>query len=240
MSYSRREFPKLEEQMAKNFVSDLKNTLVKQVIYLSGLCSEKNLSAHLASRFKTECIIKQSGLPFTVLRAGIVTGAGSASFEIIRDLAEKLPLMVAPRWINTLCQPISILDVMRYLLQVLMHTCCFCKAFDIGGAYLLSYREMLLIYSHIRRLRRYIFTLPALTPRLSSYWLYLVTSVDFNLASSLVDSLKNRAVCQEKSITEIFPEKCMGYEESVMYALESNLYAPSWRDGPSLLKWNRG
>lgn len=233
MSYGKKDFPALEEQAASNFLESLKKTKVKQIIYLSGLINDKHLSAHLTSRYKTECLIKKSGFSYTILRAGIIIGSGSASFEIIRDLVDKLPVMVAPKWVNNRCQPISIMDVLGYLQKILLHPQCLNQVFDIGGPDVLSYKEMLLTYAKVRDLKRYIFVVPVLTPRLSSYWLYFVTSVNYQLASSLVDSVKNEAICSENRILEIFSEPCLNYELSVRKALdlvEQNPFFPGWKD----------
>lgn len=233
MSYSRKDFPALEETAATNFLSRLKKTHVKQIIYLSGLSNDQQLSSHLNSRYKTECLIKSSGIPYTILRAGIIIGSGSASFEIIRDLVDKLPFMVAPRWVNNRCQPIAIYDVLHYLMKVISNPPCINQVFDIGGPDVLSYKNMLLTYAKLRELKRYIFVVPVLTPRLSSYWLYFVTSVNFQLASSLVDSVKNEAICHEDRIRTIIPRNCMTYEESVSKALdlvEQNPLTPGWKD----------
>lgn len=233
MSYGRKDFPEKEQLAVSNFLSRMKQTKVQQIIYLSGLCNDHNLSPHLASRYRTECEIKESGIPYTVLRAGIIIGAGSASFEIIRDLVEKLPVMVAPKWVNNLCQPIAIDDILYYLTGVLLNPACINKQFDVGGPDCLSYKEMLLTYAKIRKLKRWIFVVPVLTPRLSSYWLYFVTSVNYALASSLVDSVKNQAVCMENSIRKVLPHICMDYEESlhkVLDKIEQNPLIVSWKD----------
>ena len=220
MSYSRHDFPAMEEKTAQNFLEALRGTAVKQIIYLSGLANDKYLSPHLTSRYKTESLIKASGIPYTILRAGIVIGSGSASFEIIRDLVDKLPVMIAPKWVNNRCQPVAITDILRYLMQVMGNSQCIDQVFDIGGPDILSYKQMLLTYAQVRHLKRYIFVVPVLTPRLSSYWLYFVTSVNFLLASSLVDSVKNETICKEDRIKQIFPERCMGFEESIKKALD--------------------
>ncbi len=222
MSYGK-DFPQKEEQIVRNFIAALRNTHVKQIIYLSGLSPKENLSPHLASRLHTENAIKESGIPYTTLRAGIIIGSGSASFEIIRDLTEKLPLMVAPRWVNNLCQPIAVQDVLRYLMQVMLDPRCLNQVFDIGGPDQISYKNMLLTYAKVRHLKRRIFVVPVLTPQLSSYWLYFITSVNFSLARSLVDSLKNDAICSENRIKTLFPEPCLNYEESLKQACISSI-----------------
>lgn len=234
MSDSRKDFSSLEIKSVQNLLNKLTTIKdVRQIIFLSGLIHDKKLSPHLASRKKTEDLIMASGIPYTILRAGIIIGSGSASFEIVRDLVEKLPVMVAPRWVNNLCQPIAVQDVLNYLIKVNNHPKCLNKIFDVGGPEQLTYKNMLLIYAKVRHLKRTIFVVPVLTPRLSSYWLYFVTSVNFSLASSLVDSLKNETICHEEKIKEIFPALCLTYEESIKKALdimEQNPLLPSWKD----------
>lgn len=232
MSYGR-DFPEKEARIAKNFIELLHGTRVRQVIYLSGLVGDSNLSRHLASRLHTEVLFEGCGIPYTILRAGIIIGSGSASFEIIRDLVERLPLMIAPKWVDNLCQPIGLQDVLRYLTLVMLDERCFNNIFDVGGPDQLSYKEMLLAYAKVRGLNRYLFVVPVLTPRLSSYWLYFVTSVNFSLACSLVDSLKNQAICKEERIRVLFPQPCLTYVESIRQAIdliEQNPLIPSWKD----------
>lgn len=233
MSYGRRDFPEKEQLAISNFLDRIKQTKAEQIIYLSGLCNDQNLSPHLASRYQTECEIKNSGIPFTVLRAGIIIGSGSASFEIIRDLVEKLPVMVAPIWVDNLCQPIAIDDVLYYLTSVMLNPSCINKQFDVGGPDCLSYKNILLTYAKVRKLKRWIFVVPVLTPRLSSYWLYFITSVNYALAASLVDSVKNEAICRENHIREVLPHPCMSLEEGlhkVLDKVEQNPLILSWKD----------
>ncbi|MBA3957187.1 MAG: SDR family oxidoreductase [Parachlamydiaceae bacterium] len=233
MSDSRRDFADLESKSILNFLQKLSSTSAKQIIYLSGLVSDKNLSPHLTSRYHVEKLICASGIPYTILRAGIIIGSGSASFEIIRDLTEKLPIMIAPKWVKQRCQPIAVQDVLYYLNSVIGKKECSNRIFDIGGPDILSYKEMLLSYAQVRKLKRHIFVVPVLTPKLSSYWLYFVTSVNFLLASSLVDSVKNEAICSENSIQDILPHDNLGYVQSVKKALdviEQNSLIPSWKD----------
>jgi uncharacterized protein YbjT (DUF2867 family) len=232
MSYGR-DFVQAEEIAIDHFIDRMKKTQIKQLIYLTGLCSDIQLSPHLASRYHTECEIIDSGIPYTVLHAGIIIGSGSASYEIIRDLVEKLPIMVAPKWVMNLCQPIAIEDVLYYLQAVILDLRCVNQVFDIGGPDRLSYKEMLLTYARIRNLKRWFFIVPVLTPRLSSYWLYFVTSVNFALASSLVESVKNQAICKERKIQDILPHQCLNFEDSIRKSLdliEQNPLIPSWKD----------
>lgn len=173
--------------------------------------------------------------------AGIVIGSGSASFEMIRDLVEKLPLMITPKWVLNLVQPIAIADVLDDLVSVLGHPACIGQHFEIGGPDVLSYKDVLLEFAKVRKLKRSILVLPVLTPKLSSYWLYLVTSANYYLARSLVESLKNNAICKEHRIREIFPQKMICYEEAIRRAFEKidqDDIPSSWKDalGNSELK----
>ncbi|RYY12141.1 MAG: SDR family oxidoreductase, partial [Cytophagaceae bacterium] len=173
----------------------------------------------------------------TVLRASIIIGSGSASFEIIRDIVEKLPVMVTPRWLNSRCQPLGIRDVIFYLTAVLDNPACLGESFDLGGPDVLTYKEMLLGLAAVRGYRRWIVTVPVLTPRLSSWWLYLVTSTSFSLAQSLVESLKNDTVADPaRSIERVVPHQCMSYRAALELAfqrIEQNEVVSSWSDALS-------
>jgi len=232
MSYSSK-FSELEELSAKNFRDRMAETKAKQIIYLSGLANEEHLSRHLSSRKKVGTILKKGKTPVTILMAGIIIGTGSASFEIIRDLVEKLPIMITPKWLNHLTQPIAVRDVLEYLTLVLNNPSCFNQSFEIGGPDVLSYKELLLKFAKIRGLKRTIITVPVLTPRLSSYWLFFVTSTNFSLAHFLVESLINNVICKENRIREIFPIKLLSYDESVRLIFtrtEEDWIPSSWKD----------
>jgi uncharacterized protein YbjT (DUF2867 family) len=232
MSYSQK-FSELEATSAKNFVDRLQNTRAKQIIYLSGLSNEDHLSRHLTSRKKVGEILKMGKIPVTILMAGIIIGSGSASFEIIRDLVEKLPIMITPEWLNHSTQPIAVGDVLTYLTLILGNPACFNQSFEIGGPDVMSYKELLLKFAQIRGLKRKIFTVPVLTPRLSSYWLFFVTSTSFSLARFLVESLMNNVICKENRITTLFPRKLLSYEEAVQLAftrVEEDWVPSSWKD----------
>ena len=238
MSGGNQDFFQLEQQSAHNFTQFLNTTTARQVIYLSGIANDHGLSVHLRSRFAVEAVLgKAATARLTVLRASIIIGSGSASFEIIRDLVEKLPVMVTPRWLNSRCQPIGIRDIMFYLTAVLDRAACFGRAFDVGGPDVLTYRQMLLGLAAQRGYRRWIVTVPVLTPRLSSWWLYLVTSTTFSLAQSLVESLKNDTVCDpEKSVSAVIPHVPMSYAAALALAfqrIEQNEVVSSWSDALS-------
>lgn len=230
------DFEELEQEASKNFSQYIQNTGARQIIYLGGIANDDQLSKHLESRRDVEKNLGTSGVPLTVLRAAIIIGSGSASFEIIRDLVEKLPVMITPKWLKSRCQPIAISNVKEYLLGVMLNPDTFGKTYDIGGPDILTYREMLLQYAEVRKLKRLIVTLPVLTPRLSSFWLYFVTSTSYPLARNLVDSIINEAVCGENRIKEILPLKLLSYKESVERAfsrIQQNVIISSWKDAIS-------
>lgn len=232
MSYSQK-FAELEATSATNFVRRLENTQAKQIIYLSGLSNEAHLSRHLTSRKRVGEILKEGKVPVTILMAGIIIGSGSASFEIIRDLVEKLPIMVAPKWLKQLTQPIGVRDVLAYLTLVLANPACYGESFEIGGPDVMSYKDLLLNFAKMRGLKRKIITVPVLTPRLSSYWLFFVTGTSFSLARFLVESLINNAVCKENRIQKLFPRRLLSYDEALQLAfthIEEDWIPSSWKD----------
>lgn len=225
-----------EKKCACNFSEYIEKTQCRHIVYLSGLANEKQLSKHLSSRYQVEKILMDGKVPVTVLRAGIIIGSGSASFEIIRDLVEKLPVMIAPKWLYTKCQPIGIANVLDFLIFVLFKEEAYQKDFDIGCDDILTYKDMLLKFAEVRGLKRTIFTLPVMTPKLSSYWLYFITSTSYNLAKALVGSMKVEVVCrpgslaQIKSITQIQP---FSYEialKRTLAKIQANEIISSWKD----------
>lgn len=233
MSASIDDFAPLEEQSARNFADFLNHSRARQAIYLSGIVNSEELSSHLESRLNVERILSQSKVPLTTLRAGIIIGSGSASFEIIRDLVEKLPVMIAPKWLNTRCQPIAIRDVIHFLTGVLLRPETFNNNFDIGCREVLTYKEMLLGYARARGLKRWILTVPVMTPRLSSYWLYLVTSTTYELAVNLVNSMKIDVICRNQDLAEMLNIDPIPYEDAVKLAfskIEQNMVVSSWKD----------
>ena len=227
------DFAALEALSAHNFVQAINKTNCKQVIYLSGITNDTHLSNHLQSRKHVEDVLKEGKAALTVLRAAIIIGSGSSSFEIIRDLTEKLPVMTVPRWVNTRCQPIAIRDVLGYLSGVLLNERSFNHTFDIGGPDILTFKQMMLTYAKVRKLKRYIVTIPFLSPKISSYWLYFVTSTSYSLAQSLVDSMKNETIMKNHDIDEVVKRNCLTYEEALKLAfnkIEQNSIVSSWKD----------
>ncbi|MDD5362130.1 MAG: SDR family oxidoreductase [Ignavibacteria bacterium] len=236
MDSTTEDFTTLETRAANNFVELIKKTACRQIIYLGGISNEKKLSKHLGSRKNVENILRSSGIPLTVLRASIIVGSGSASFEIIRDLVEKLPVMVTPKWLNTRCQPIAIRDVIKYLTGIKLNPETYNKIYDIGGNEVLTFKQLLLQFAEVRGLKRFIMTLPVLTPRLSSYWLYFVTAVSYRLAVNLVDSMKIETICKLTGIDDIMKIEKVSYKDAVRLAfekIEQNRVLSSWSDSLS-------
>lgn len=233
MSSSADNYDEFERISAENFVQKLNQTRVKQVIYLSGIVNDKSLSKHLSSRKKVEDVLNTGNFAVTTLRAGIIVGSGSASFEIIRDLVNKLPIMITPKWLNTKCQPIAINDVLEFLSKSLMNPKTFNQNFDIGGPDILSYKEMLLGFAKATNVKRWIVTIPIMTPKLSSYWLYFVTSTSYKLASALVSSMKVEVICNDNRINGLLNVKPMSYELALSKALKKvnkDNVVSSWKD----------
>lgn len=237
MSTSIAEFMNEEALSAGNFADFIGQTNCKQIIYLSGISNSKKLSRHLQSRRNVEDILRNSGKHVTVLRAGIIVGSGSASFEIIRDLMEKMPIIIAPTWVKTLCQPIAIGNVTKYLTGCMLNPATYDQVFDIGGAEILSYKQMLLQYAEARELKRRIYVVPFISPRISSYWLYFVTSTSYYLAVNLVDSMKVEVVCKDTRLKDILNITPFTYMEACKRALERinlDTVQSSWTDAVSI------
>ncbi|MBI5857725.1 MAG: SDR family oxidoreductase [Sphingobacteriales bacterium] len=225
-----------EVRSAGCFVLVASLTQVKQIIYLSGISNEKNLSKHLMARKVVKDVFIRSGIAYTIFEAGIIVGSGSISFEIIRDITEKLPIMIVPRWLNSKCQPIAIRNVINYLFKSLLVEKTFFKPFEIGGPDVLTYKQMLLGFAAVRGYKRYIISLPVLFPKLSIYWLYLTTSANFTIARQLVQSMKNDVVCKEFSIRDIIPQELISYRDAIKMAferIEQNMVISSWTDSAS-------
>lgn len=228
------DFAEREEKVAQNFAAAIERTDCRQVIFLGGLLpADHQLSPHLRSRWRVEELLSRSTVPLTALRASIIVGSGSASFEIIRDLVEKLPVMLTPRWTRNLCQPIAIRNVIGYLLGVALMPHTFGRVFDIGGPERLSYESLLRQYAQIRGLHRTIISVPLLSLRLSSLWLFFVTNTSFAVARALVDSLTHETVCRDNAITKVVPQVLLTYREAIEKAfgrIAQNRVPSSWFD----------
>jgi len=233
MSNSAKEFHILEEKCAFNFKSFAEQTTLKQVIYLSGITNDTKLSKHLLSRKNVENTLASEKYALTTFKAGIIVGSGSSSFEIIRDLVEKLPVMIAPKWLDTKTQPLGIRDVLSFLHRAIGKKKLYNKSFDVFGPEVLTYKEMLLQFSKVRKLKRWILTVPVMTPKLSSYWLYFVTSTSYKLASTLVNSMGVEVIGNKSDINKILDVQPMSYKQAVKFAfvkIKQNSIISSWKD----------
>src|SRR5271165_1840344 len=213
-------FAERDRLAAFNFATQAKSAGIRRVIYLGGLGSGP-MSEHLKSRQETGAVLRAFGPPLVELRAGIIVGPGSASFEIIRSLAEKLPLMICPRWVTTRVQPIAVSDVLRYLLCALDARHIDGKVVEIGGSTIETYKSMIEEYARVRGLRRRLIRVPVLTPRLSSYWLDFVTSVPPSMTRPLIEGLRTEVVCHSRRAGAAFPQiRPSSYRDALCAALD--------------------
>lgn len=210
-----------DRRLAEQFAASAKEARVGRIIYLGGLGETgAGLSEHLSSRREVERILGSTGIPVTVLRAAMIIGSGSASFEILRYLVERLPIMITPRWVSTLCQPIAVSNVIGYLLGSLSTPETTGGVYDIGGSEVLCYRDIMRVMAEELGLRpRFVIPVPLLTPRLSSYWIHLVTPLSHNIAKPLAEGLKNPVVCREDRIIRLIPQELMNVRSSIRAAL---------------------
>jgi uncharacterized protein YbjT (DUF2867 family) len=221
---SKDDFEQEEKDIAEKFGAAAKKANIQRIVYLGGIIAQNELlSPHLQSRADTGSILQSSGVPTIELRAGIVIGSGSASFEMLRYLTERLPIMTTPRWVETKIQPIAVRDVLRYLVGAAAIDSSISGDYDIGGPEVFSYREMMMKYAEAAGLRRrIIIPVPVLTPKLSSGWVGLVTPVPITLARRLVESLKNEVVVRDDSIRKLIPDSKAGltpFKKAVELAL---------------------
>jgi len=233
------DYAERDRQAARNMTEAAAEAGVRRLIYLGGMApDDPNLSEHLKSRSEVADILKQGPVPVTVLRAAIILGSGSASFELIRYLVDRLPVMITPKWVRTESQPISIRDVLGYLAGCLEHPETTGQDYDIGGPYIETYDNLFRIYAEEAGLRRrLILPLPILTPWLSSHWLGLVTPIPVSLAKPLIMGLRNRAVCRDYRIREIMPRDLVDCRTAIRRALDKvkqHVVDTSWSDAGAL------
>jgi uncharacterized protein YbjT (DUF2867 family)/uncharacterized protein YndB with AHSA1/START domain len=232
------DFHKRDLVAARNFGHAAHETGVERLIYLGGLGNpDTNLSEHLRSRQQTGDALRECGVPVTEFRAAIIVGSGSVSFEMVRYLTEHLPVMICPHWVFTRVQPIAIRNVLDYLVAALEQPASAGEIVEIGGTDVLTYGHMILGYAHIRGLPRLLIPVPVLTPRLSSYWVHLVTPIPTNIARPLIDGLRNEVVVRDDKARRLFPTiQPFDYQTAVKLALE-NLNAgtvdTTWSDALS-------
>jgi uncharacterized protein YbjT (DUF2867 family) len=225
----------VDRALALTFARAADKAAVSRIIYLGGLGETgAGLSEHLTSRREVETALQSTSVPVTVLRAAMIIGAGSASFEILRYLVERLPIMVTPKWVHTECQPISVNDVLHVLVRVLELPETTGHTFDVGGADTMTYREILQTVAEVLGLRRrLIVPVPVLTPRLSSLWIHLVTPVSHRIARPLAEGLRNRVVCRDDSIARLTGHRFLTVRESIEAAVSSlteNRVPTAWSD----------
>lgn len=228
-------FDERDKNLAENFGKQAREAGVARLIYLGGLGDpEADLSQHLRSRHETGEVLRESGVPITEFRAAVIVGSGSISFEMIRYLTERVPLMICPQWVFTRIQPIAIDDILDYLSSALQIPESTGKIIEIGGEDVLTYGEMMTGYAEVRGLKRYLIPVPVLTPRLSSYWVHWVTPVPASIAKPLIDGLKNEVIVTDPSAREIFPNiQPVDYQTAVSRALsklENRVIESTWAD----------
>jgi uncharacterized protein YbjT (DUF2867 family) len=220
MSAGRAGFERRDREAAENFVVAAEKAGVRRVIYLGGLGETgDDLSEHLKSRLEVADILKKGRFATTFLRAAIIIGAGGASFEMVRSLVNRLPVMITPRWVTTRCQPIAVDDVIAYLAGCLTDERTAGRTFDIGGPEVLTYKEMMERFGRIEGRNLLILSVPILTPKLSSYWVGLITPVPPSVSMPLIEGLKNEVVCRENAIRDIIPLSLTPYDEAIRKAL---------------------
>ncbi len=232
------DFAQRDLQAAQNFAQAARQAGVQRIIYLGGLGDpQANLSKHLRSRQQTGEVLRQSGVPLTEFRAAIVVGSGSISFEMIRYLTERVPVMICPRWVYQRVQPIAIGDVIAYLIAALETPESANRIIEIGGAEVLTYGEMMLGYAQARGLKRWLLPVPFLTPRLSSYWVHLVTPIPASLARPLIDGLRNEVIVRNSLARQLFPNiQPLDYRQALALALselDASHIETSWSDALS-------
>ena len=242
------EYRERDRRLARGFAKAAEAAGIKRIIYLGGLGETGDrLSEHLASRREVEAALASGPVPVTVLRAAMIIGSGSASFEILRYLVERLPIMVTPKWVSTDCQPIAVRNVLHYLVACLAEPATSGRVLDIGGADIMTYRGIMQTMAEVLGLRkRLVIPVPVLTPRLSSLWIHLVTPISHRIARPLAEGLRNRVVCRNDDARRLMPQRLLTVRESIEAALgrlESRDIETSWCDAgriPGDPDWSGG
>jgi uncharacterized protein YbjT (DUF2867 family) len=240
---SPRRFEELDRQAAATFAKAAREARLRRIIYLGGLGEGARLSSHLASRQEVGRILASTGVETIEFRASIILGSGSLSFELIRSLVERLPVLITPRWVSTKAQPIAIEDVVAYLVAALDTESRGSEVLEIGGADTATYEELMREYARQRRLRRLFVPVPVLTPRLSSLWLGLVTPIYARVGRKLIESLPNETVVRDPSALERFDVQPLGYREAIARSLaneDRELAETRWSDALSAVERNPG
>lgn len=218
------DFEKQDREAAENFRAAAKKARVQRIIYLGGLGEEADpkLSAHLRSRHKVGKILRASGVETVEFRASVVIGNGSLSFDLIRSLTNRLPVMICPRWLATPTQPIAVADVLDYLLKALDLPAGESQVFEIGSSDVVTYGQLIREYARQRKLRRWLFSVPLLTPYLSSLWLGLVTPATAEVGRHLIEGLRNPTIVRDKKALDVFSIRPVGYRQAIEQALNES------------------
>jgi len=216
-----KDFEQKDREAAQNFANAARSNQVQRIIYLGGLGDDADpgLSPHLRSRHEVGKILRDSGVQTIELRASVVIGPGSLSFELMKSLTDRLPVMLCPRWLTTPTQPIAVDDVLQYLLAAGELPDRQCRIFEIGGADVTTYGDLIREYARQRHLRRWLISVPVLTPYLSGLWLALVTPERFEVGRHLIEGLKNPTIVQDRSALTVFPIQPIGVKEAIHRAL---------------------
>ena len=214
-------FESTDRVAANNFAKGAEAEGLEQIIYLGGLGRKaEKLSPHLESRHEVGDVLREGKVPVTELRAAMIVGSGSASFEMLRSLVSKLPVMICPRWVEVRTQPIAIRDVLAYLIGCLETPATLGHVFDIGGPDVLTYHDMMMRFAAILGYKRWVIVVPVLTPRLSAYWVNLMTPVNAAMAFALIESLQYETLCEEGKIHDLVPIPRTGFDDACRWALE--------------------
>lgn len=234
-----KDFGRLDLEAAEHFARAAERAGLRRIVYLGGLVPPEADSEHLVSRRETGERLRAGAVPVTEIRAGIIVGPGSAAYEVIRDLVYNLPVMVTPRWVQSRSSPIALDNLLEYLVQVPRIEAAAGGIFDVGGPEVLSYEEMMRIFGEVVGRRPLILRVPVLTPKLSSYWLGLVTAVPSNIARALIGGLKHDIPAHDDAIRRLVPQRLLGFRESVEAALEAegrHAVAARWTEGTFMFR----
>ena len=215
------DFPQLDASAAHNFAAAAERQGVRRIVYLGGLVPEAPRSAHLRSRQQTGDILREGSVPVTELRAGMIIGPGSAAWEVIRDLVNHLPVMITPRWVSSRSTPVALTNLLRYLAAIAQHEVAAGQTYDVGGPDTLTYAEIMRRYGALVGKRPIIIPVPVLTPRLSSYWLRLVTSVPTNVARALIDGLSQDVVADDDRLAHLIPQELLDFDAAATESLDA-------------------
>lgn len=229
-----RDFADLDIEAARNFAAAAARAGIGRIVYLGGLIPVNPRSVHLKSRAETGDVLRHGSVPVTEIRAGMIVGPGSAAYEVIRDLVNYLPVMVTPRWVQSRSTPIALDNLLDYLVGVARLPESAGKIYDVGGPEILTYEELMRQYGESCNKRFWLLSLPVLTPRLSSYWLKLITAVPTNIARALIDGLEHDVIADDEAIRELIPLELMTFRESVAAALraeQNNTLCAHWAEG---------